>query len=301
MKILITGAGGFLGKRLTQYLARQGHKVIAVIHSMLPVEDRYYFASENVTILPVDLANLDCHTLPSDIEAIYSLAQSSHFRSFPEKAEDIFSVNITANFQLLQWANEVGVEKFIYASSGGIYGGKLNAFFQENDLLAVDSPLGFYLGSKLCAEIIFQNYRHFFQTAIILRPFFIYGAGQRKDMLIARLVEAVKNEQPIHLQGQDGLRMNPIYVNDAVIAFANALQLSDCHVINVAGPDTLTLREIGEIIGQATRRKPVFVQKPGAPVDYVGNIDQAVRKLNQTLTSFADGINLTIAPQNREA
>jgi len=294
MKILITGAGGFVGKRLCQYLSEKGHEVVAIVRSVSAVSDYSDFAAKKIEFLKFDLASLDCSKLPRNVDAIYTLAQSTHFRDFPEKAEDVFAVNLEANFHLLQWALDIGVRRFIHVSSGGIYGGKLGKVFQEDDSLAVDSPLGFYLGSKLCSEIIFQNYRSFFETAVILRPFFIYGPGQRRDMFISRLVDSVRKGFPLQLQGKNGLRVNPIFVDDAVIAFANALELSGFHIMNIAGPDVLSLRRIGEIIGEAVGKKPVFEKKEGTPVDYVANTEQAVKKLSQPMTAFTEGIRRTV-------
>jgi nucleoside-diphosphate-sugar epimerase len=295
MKILITGAGGFVGKRLCQHLSTKGHEIVAVVRSRVPEIDQHYLSSKNVQLLELDLSSLDPSLLPGDLEAIYSLAQSSYFRDFPEKADEVFAVNIAANFQLLQWAISTGVRKFIQVSSGGIYGGRLRKIFQEDDSIAVNSPLGFYQGSKLCSEIIFQNYRSFFETAVILRPFFIYGPGQRRDMFISRLIEAVRKGFPLQLQGEEGVRVNPIFVDDAVRAFSNAIELNGFHIINVAGPDVLDLRQIGEIIGKAVGKNPVFEMENKNPVDFVANIEQAMRKLKLSLTSFAEGIEQTIA------
>ena len=86
MNILITGAGGFVGKRLTLLLAEQGHRVIAVIHSSPLPEDQRYFTSPLIDVVQQDLSQLDVGSLPEGIDALYSLAQSSHFREFPTDA-----------------------------------------------------------------------------------------------------------------------------------------------------------------------------------------------------------------------
>ena len=131
-------------------------------------------------------------------------------------------------------------------------------------------------------------------SGVILRPFFIYGPGQRQDMFISHLIDAVGKGIPICLDGEKGLRVNPVYVNDAVIAFAKALNLNGFHIINIAGPDVLYLRQIGEIIGEALGKKPVFDMKEETPVDYVANTEKAIEKLNQPMTAFIDGISRTI-------
>jgi UDP-glucose 4-epimerase len=296
MKILVTGAGGFLGKRLARHLADAGHEVTATVRTEPAGADRAYFESPRVNVLRFDLARFDGGGLPRGIDAVYSLAQSSNFRNFPERADDIFAVNVSANAALLAWAVAHKVERFVYASSGGIYGARSGPS-HESDLLAVNSPLGFYLGSKLCAEVLLQNYRQFFRTAVILRPFFIYGPNQKKDMLVARLIDSVCEGRPIQLQGADGLRLNPVFVEDAMRAFAGALELDGVHVMNVAGPDVLTLREVGETIGRLAGRKPVFENAPGSPVDYVASTDGATSKLGLKLTRFADGLKATLDAQ----
>ena len=294
MKILVTGAGGFLGKRLTQRLAAAGHEVIAAVRTDPSAEDSRYFASPGVHVLKLDLSSFACEQLPMGIEAIYSVAQSSHFRHFPEKAEDIFAVNVTANMKLLQWAMQHRIKRYVFASSGGVYGGRSGGEWRESEPLSVDSALGFYLATKLCSEVILQNCRQFFDTMAILRPFFIYGPGQRKDMLMARMVESVRNGQPIQLQGNDGLRLNPIFVDDAANAFAHALELKGWHVINVAGPAAVTLREIGEKIGALLGRKPVFESKDGTAVDYVGATDTMRSKLGVKLTGIDEGLRAAV-------
>jgi len=298
MHIIVTGAGGFVGTRLVPLLARAGHRVLALVHQAPGPELRELFAGASIALRQFDLASADFGSLPGDAEAVVALAQSRAFRDFPDRAQDIFAVNVAAHLRLLDWARTSGVRRFVYASSGGIYGSRARLEVAESDLLAVDSPLGFYLGSKLCAEVIFQNYRHYFDTAAILRPFFIYGPGQREDMLVPRLIGSVRAGRAIQLQGRDGLRLNPIYVDDAAAAFAAALRVSGCKVINIAGPETVSLRELGERIGRLVRRQPVFEQVAGSPSDYVANIDAARTQLGAPRIGLDAGLARTIEEGN---
>lgn len=299
MKILVTGAGGFVGKRLTWKLAHGGHQVFALVRAEPGAQDKRYFEGGNVTLVRADLATLDCAALPGGIEAVFTLGQSSYFRDFPTRAEEIYAVNVTANLKILQWARQGGVRRVIHASSGGVYGGMKDVQFKETDLLAVDSPLGFYLGTKLCSEIVLQNYRQFFDTVAILRPFFIYGPGQRGDMFVARIIESVRSGAAVTLQGQDGLRINPIYVDDAVDAFAASLEVPGCSVFNVAGPDVVSLRALADLISKRVGRAPVFkIDAAAQPVDYVGTTAQAGRVLGAARIGLAQGLDLTINPRS---
>ena len=294
MKILVTGAAGFVGRRLVPLLASAGHHVLALIHRPLDSQVRVSFERYSVDVLQIDLGADPLGSLGGGFDAVIALAQSQHFRDFPDHAEEIFAVNVSAHLKLLEWSRITGVRRFIYASSGGIYGTRARVDVAESELLAVDSPLGFYLGSKLCAEVLSQNYRDFFDTTAILRPFFIYGPGQRKDMLIPRLIRSVRDGRPIQVQGSDGLKINPIYVDDAAAAFAAALNLTGCRIINVAGPETATIRDIGERIGRIIGRATLFEETTGRPSDYVANIDSAKALLGTPATSLETGLRNTI-------
>lgn len=294
MRIVVTGAGGFVGRRLCAMFSARGHAVFAVVHPDSLAEAKRLLPNVE-TVLPIDLAQLDVARLPAHADAVVTLGQARHFREFPQKAEEIFSVNVAANLKILHWAMNAGVRHVVHASSGGVYGGSHGVPFRETDLLAVDSPLGFYLGTKLCAEILLQNYRQFFEGIAILRPFFIYGPGQRCDMFVARLIDSIRNGRPVRLQGRNGLRVNPVFVDDAVSAFARALDFRGCSIFNVAGPEVVTLRQLCELIGAKLGRAPVYeVDEAATPVDYVGIATHAEQELGLATTPLERGIALAI-------
>ena len=113
-------------------------------------------------------------------------------------------------------------------------------------------------------------------------------------MFVARLIESIRNGTAVQLQGENGLRTNPIFVEDASAAFARALDLDGSHIINVAGPEVLTLRALCEIIGRAVGRAPIYESREGPPVDYVGEISQLTSKLRVPLTPIAEGIEHSV-------
>lgn len=283
-----------MGQRLARLLAERGQDIVALVHRSPEGAVATRLQHPRIRVEVHDLERLDVARLPKDVKGVIALAQSQHFRNFPERAHEIFAVNVSAHLALLEWARAAGVKRFVYASSGGVYGPSARLSVAENELFSVDSPLGFYLGSKLCAEVIFQNYRHFFDTAVILRPFFIYGPGQRRDMLVPRLIDSVRTGQVIKLQGPDGLRLNPVYVDDAVEGFAAALEAPGRHVLNLAGPDVVSLRAIGGHIGHIVGKAPRFETAEGAPSDYVGDTTLARSVIGAPRMGFAEGIGRTV-------
>ncbi|WP_165602635.1 NAD-dependent epimerase/dehydratase family protein [Candidatus Terasakiella magnetica] len=250
-RICITGADGLLGRQLVRQLCID-HKVWAVSRQK---EDNFF--PNRATKVLTDLSKPNWTSkLPEEIDTFFYLAQSRRFRDFPEGALDMFSVNLNALAECLDWSVQNGVKQFVYTSSGGIYGSGGNAFF-EDDLLTVEGPLGYYLASKRCGELLVENYSKL-MNVIILRPFFIYGKEQRADMLIPRLINKVRHHEPINLSGENGLKINPIHVSDAVRAMKSCLDLETSEKINLAGEEIMSLREIGNKIGQVLHKEPVF-------------------------------------------
>ena len=110
-------------------------------------------------------------------------------------------------------------------------------------------------------------------------------------MLIPRLVDRVRQGKPIVLQGRDGIRTNPTYVSDSVSAICRSLEVEGSHKVNVAGPEVLSMREIGEIIGQVLSKRPKFQLKPDVePLNLIGDITKMSRILDPPVVGFNDGI-----------
>jgi len=248
-RILVTGSTGLLGVRVVELGAALGHEMRAVGRSASRA------AQGNVHSIAMDLSQpLDRSALPPRVDAVLHLAQSRRFREFPEGAKDVFAVNVARTAELLDYAHSAGASHFVLASTGGVYAPSATP-------LTEDSPLAtepaFYPASKLAAELLAHPYAGL-MTVAILRFFFIYGPGQASDMLMPRLVSTVREGRAIRLQGTDGLSFNPIHVDDAAAATLAAVSLKDSATINVAGPVSVTLREIGEIIGAGLDKQPRF-------------------------------------------
>lgn len=294
-KCLLTGATGLIGTRIARALIEERWELYTASRTAPP------FAHPRLHHVPLDLTTaIPPAALPPRIDAVIHLAQSEYFRQFPEKAVDMFQVNVMSTMQLLDYARQSGASHFVLASSGGIYGHHEQGF-REDETVTASADLGFYLNTKLCAEIIAEHYTTFMHL-IMLRFFFVYGAGQRQSMLIPRLVQSVQEGRPITLQGQDGIRINPTHVSDAAAAIRQALTLASSEKINVGGPDILTLRQIGEIIGQAVGREPRFqVDAAAQPRHLVGDIQKMSELVGPPRVHFTDGIRLLLAQSNRES
>lgn len=281
MRILITGAGGLIGSHLIPLLEKE--------HELITVSGKI----NNAGNLNIDFSkHWSTDLLPAGIDAIVHLAQSEDFRDFPGKAKSVFNVNTLSTLNLADFAVKAGIKKFIYASSAGIYGNSDEAFREDQEII-YKKEMGFYLGTKYCSEVILDNYTSLLDVQQ-LRFFFVYGKGQRKDMLIPRLVKNVQEGNSITLSGIDGIKINPLHATDAVHAIKAALKLKGSHTINAGGPEVLSLREICETIAAVTGMAPWFNIEKKKPSHLIGDISRMTELLTAPKIKFSEGIKTLI-------
>ena len=240
MRILLTGATGFVGRHLLATLAPQ-HDVFALARELPDT------TPEGVNWIEQDLAR-PLEGVPGQIDAVVHLAQSRRYREFPEGSGDLFEVNVASTFRLLEYARQAGARSFVHASTGGVYGGGEGPL-DEGAPLRV---LGFYPASKLSAEALVRGYETVF-TTVLLRFFFVYGPGQT-GMLVPTLIDKVRSGEELTVQGDEGLRINPIHVEDTIAVFEPALALERSDVFNVSGDETVSIRQLIRVIEDAVGR-----------------------------------------------
>jgi nucleoside-diphosphate-sugar epimerase len=258
MRVLVSGASGFVGGHLVPVLLASGHDVIALVRQ--PVS---FPSAEGVTVVEADLERLDETELP-DVEAVVHLAQANV--PFPDQAETLYRVNTESTLALLDHARRAGARAFLYASSASVYGYGDRPFTEHDPPASRD----FYAVTKLNGEQLVAAYGRFFSTTVfrLVAP---YGPGQSGRMIPA-VIGRVREGQPVTLNGGGRPRMNPIYVEDAVRAALAALELGGNHVVNVAGDQVVGIGDIARLAGQALGREPVFEQGDAdAPGDVVAD------------------------------
>lgn len=284
MTCLVTGATGFVGRALLPRLAEREEVVALCRHD--PEPD----ATDHVRWLRQDLARpLDESALPQPVNAVIHLAQSQRYREFPDGAVDMIEVNVASTVRLLDYCHRAGSASFVLASTGAIYAPGRGPVSEAD----MPRPGNFYGASKLAAEQVAAPYGALLRVQIV-RPFFVYGPGQQANRFIPGLLARVRAGLPVTLAGHDGIRLNPVYIDDAVEVLLGALELEDSETLNMAGPAVYSIREIAEMIGAELGANPSFDATEPAD-DLVASIDRLTEKLGSPTVAMPEGLARTVA------
>lgn len=281
---LVTGAAGLLGRATVDALADSGVEVHALVRSASQAH------RDDVAFHEVDLSRpIVTSMLPGRVDSVFHLAQAREFRDFPMAAPSVFAINVATTAALLDYAHYGGASAFVYASSGGVYRGRHEAITEAAPILP-PAELGYYLATKVSSESLVQSYGGEFSTAA-LRYFFIYGPRQERSMLIPRLFDRVRRGEAISLQGENGMRINPVHSIDAAAATIAAAGATGRTTVNIAGPQTVSLRDIGELFADHLGRDPLFEQSEGSATDLIGSIEHMSATLAVPTRTLSDSLD----------
>jgi UDP-glucose 4-epimerase len=229
LRVLVTGAAGFIGSHVADRLLADGHDVVAV-DSFHP-----YYAREikernlagvrahpRARVVEADLARADLGPLVDGAEAVVHLAAIAGVRaSWGREFGDYADCNVLATQRRLEAVGGRRLHAFVYASSASVYGdGELDAV-DERALPAPHSPYGV---TKLAGEHLALLYhRNFGVPAVSLRYFSVYGPRERPDKAIQIFLTAARQGSGISIFGDGSQRRDFTFVADAVDATVAAL------------------------------------------------------------------------------
>lgn len=290
--VLVTGANGFIGQHVVRKL-KKDYEVHAVVRN--PVD----FPELGVVYHEVNLAeNWDSTLLPYNTKHVIHLAQSKRYRDFPSGAEDMRCVNIDSTAKLLDWALVNGVESFTFASTANVYG-KVDGLISEDHSPVPDS---YYGASKLAAEHLVQQYRSYFR-ANILRLFTVYGPMQKR-MLIANIIDSIKNGKEITLAQGKGIYLTPVYVDDVVHIVKQLISSyggsKSSYLLNVCGESVVSLTQIVGIVEGILGVTAKKMATDGAVSSLTGYNGELRRVLSECqLVDIESGLERTLHFQSR--
>lgn len=301
MKILVTGAAGFIGSHMAEKLKAEGHTVIGLdcFSPYYPVELKYQNKADleriDVPVLHLDLKNpLQPGMLPDDIEVIY------HFAAHPGNSaqssfEDYLLNNVLATRHLLEYSPATGrIPYFINISTSSVYG--LEATCPET---AVPAPVSWYGVTKLAAEqLVLARVRAGQTEGTSVRLYSVYGPRERPDKLYSKLIfHGLRGEAFPLFSGSETHLRSFTYVGDSVDGLNRILQHREkCNgeIYNLGSEAEYSTAEgikiIEEILGLPI---PVKVMPPrsGDQLRTRAVIDKARRDFGyQPRTSLREGL-----------
>jgi nucleoside-diphosphate-sugar epimerase len=246
MRVLVTGAAGFLGSHISEALAQSGHEVYAIDTEQGYTSGR--LADFHGVKVISDIASPEfSKNLSLQLDAIVHLAGIGSARDCEANPSHSFDVNVNGTHQVLDLAFRSKARSFVFASSAQVYGFDPKRLpFDEHGPLRMENRYTTHkiLGELLC-QLYFDNHGI---TSTILRLFNVYGPGQALGTFIPDMIQKAKTGV-IYLEG-GGITKDFVYVDDVVRAFCAALDSGYMGVINIGSGRESSLLTVAAYIAR---------------------------------------------------
>lgn len=225
MKILVTGAAGFIGAYVCQALLKQGVSVIGLDNlndyydvSLKRNRLAHFTNHENFRFVCMDLS--DRQTIAElfaceKFDRVIHLAAQAGVRYSLENPYAYADSNLVGMLSILEGCRQNKVQHLIYASSSSVYGANKKIPFSTKD--NVDHPVSFYAATKKCNELMAHSYSHLYGIPTTgLRFFTVYGPWGRPDMAPFLFTKAILKGEPINVFNHGNMKRDFTYIDDIV-------------------------------------------------------------------------------------
>ena len=244
--VVVTGASGFVGRRLVARLAGLGVKVVAVVsgkHEVGPFDPGVRVHFWDAFSEPMDGSIFEGPALVCHLAGLIPPSMMS-----PEAARACLEVNALGTLALLVSASRAGARRFVHLSAGNAYRPGTRPAHEEDPLYpATRAP--FYLASKLCGEIYVSHFDEIGAIdACVLRPSAIYGPSMPASGLIPTFARRLREGQPVEVMDGGYYTVDLVHVDDVVGAILAALRCSARGVFNLGSGVLSTPRSVAEVL-----------------------------------------------------
>lgn len=232
MKILVTGAAGFIGYSVSRALLARGDEVVgldnlnAYYDTQLKHDRLLQLKSqENFRFILLDL--IDRHALArlfteEKFTHVVHLAAQAGVRYSLENPHAYLDSNVTGTLNILENCRHYPVRHLVYASSSSVYGLNAKAPFAVSD--NVDHPISLYAATKKTTELMAHTYAHLYAIPTTgLRFFTVYGPWGRPDMAPMKFAKAIFSGQPIEVYNYGQMQRDFTYIDDVVTGVLKVL------------------------------------------------------------------------------
>lgn len=291
MKVLITGAAGFIGSHLSERLLDDGWIVVGVDNF-----DDFYdpkikrrnvgtsLKNKNFRLVEADIRDAPAmdRALSDGIEIIVHLAARAGVR--PSIAQPMLyaDVNVNGTVVLLEAAKKHKINRFIFGSSSSVYGNNKKIPFSEDD--NVDYPISPYAATKKAGELICHTYHHLYGIYITcLRFFTVYGPRQRPDLAIHKFAKLIEQNKPIPIYGDGTMMRDFTYIDDIIDGTVAAMgKCTGFNIYNLGESRPVSVNDLVVEIENALGKKAIKEYLPPQPGDVertYADVTKAAREL----------------------
>jgi UDP-glucose 4-epimerase len=267
VRCLVTGAAGFIGSHLAERLVDLGHEVVGVDCFL----DYYPRAAKERNLRALrrqprfraeerDLSRADLEPLLRGVDWVFHQAAQAGVRASWGRDFEIYSLhNVVATQRLLEASRELGVRRFVYASSSSIYGDTTDLPMREQSLPRPISPYGV---TKLAAEhLCWLYWKNYGLSTASLRYFTVYGPRQRPDMAMHRFLKGALTGGEITLYDDGEQTRDFTYVSDVVTANVAAAERAEGgEVFNIGGGSQVSMNHVVATI-EAISARPLCIKR----------------------------------------
>lgn len=265
-KILVTGAGGFVGSHLVEVLVQNGAKVKAFVHynsrndwGMLECVDKEILTA--VEVVSGDIRDSDgARRMMKDQEIVLHLAALIGIPYSYVNPLDVADTNIQGTLNLLLAAKERGIEKFIHTSTSEVYGTAQHVPMDENHPVNPQSP---YAATKASADQLALTFYYTYGLPVgIIRPFNVYGPRQSARSVIPNIIMQALTKDEIEI-GSLTTSRDLTYVTDSVSGF---IQFAECdevigQVVNLGSENEISVENLIESMGKSLGKRLKTIQE----------------------------------------
>jgi len=292
MKILVTGAAGFIGSHVAQRLLQRGDEVIG-LDNFAPNYSRArkeanlkeYASYERFTFIEADIRDAQAMRDLFEVQKfdrVMHLAAMGNVRYSIEHAQEYTAVNIGGTVNLLEAARLSGTRYFVFASTSSAYG---NAPIPFVETQSVAQPLAPYPATKIACEVMAYTYHVAFGMKCTgLRFFNVYGPRGRPDMMPYEFTRKILAGETLRIFNEGRPQRDWTFIDDNVNGVIAAIDAGfDYELINLGRGQPIALSRFIEIIEQLVGRKAVIQYAPLPPTEPLityANIEKAERLLD---------------------
>ena len=294
MKVLVTGAAGFVGRNIVNALRKADIDFIASDVTNSPFGD-------DIEYVKLDITNRD-NILKlfkdEDIDYVFHLAAHPLSASIKEPVRDAM-VNIIGSLNVMDASREFGVKKIVFSSASSIVGEVIRNPVDEDHPCKPKTPYGV---AKFCVEHYLRVYQELYGLDYVIFRFFnVYGPYQypSSGALIPVVMERIIKGQEVFIYGDGSTARDFIYVEDIADFYIETIKRKDIKndIFNMGTGKLTTVKEVVELIAKVVGKEPKIVYKPKKPGEIM-NFSADVTKLKKFFgkvpeTTLEEGLKKT--------